>query len=878
MPTVEPWMRSQSMNGEAKDNDVGSINLKVENESVKEKKLNSAPITLDVYLNHDNERRSPTASKQPSLLGPGNRDSLICFTHNSSENEDQMNDGLLHEKKESSFNEDLEQSDKCPSSIPMDSKVNACLPDCNLTSVYLINSGDADRMVTPSKARDLTITNTTQSCSKSNVSIVAEEISSVKKKIISPKETTPNKVGGKHMDGNKRPLPPSSIERHSFREPMYHSAPYPHYGPQNGNGGTSHQCFSPSHHQGPQPPGFFGSRPALPYRPPTYLPPSPGSIPARGSHNMMPCQVSGPRPTAMMYPAPYVPFAHPGGPPPHIPSCPPPPPNYSHLHGHHSMYGSHQPYHHMSPKFHASNQQQQFHHPVVSPSGHFYNPHHHPQQQLQNNCFGPQNQNTLVSKSASNDPNAWNRMPYHHEVNHVKPINDTIIKKKGSPESVQINSSTCEQTQIIRKRSHDTDEYESENMKRANRIDDIRRTNSSVTAAEVLQKLPQAIDKSLGHQVMSDDKNGSKGAELQIATVGSSKLHSTDLSSKSPSSQDHDNLDEAFILASLSSAKVSTDSNSVDIAPPQKRGRTSLGRIVTTQLRNADSATNQLLCAAKGLTRISKVCAVTSCRDKITSQDENDQFCAWHQALFKKDGIKTEIENVSQLSTENDNSAGFHRQVNNINNNAGSNIDSIGCKDIYQHERNCMNMQMRYLPNSPNVETSMQIRKDMYSRGHVSKFPCEPLKDPIPNRFQGDIEGTKDVPIADFFTLVNFPADNRDGSNMQLRSCVMCGKFCPTSSPRKNGSGSKSHSPSSVAFIPKQNKGLCTECDVTVWVVTSNKLQIKWCKGCKNFRPWAAFGDKGHGTKCVRCRERQREKYALQKEDIKKKRKEKKSQ
>ena len=34
-----------------------------------------------------------------------------------------------------------------------------------------------------------------------------------------------------------------------------------------------------------------------------------------------------------------------------------------------------------------------------------------------------------------------------------------------------------------------------------------------------------------------------------------------------------------------------------------------------------------------------------------------------------------------------------------------------------------------------------------------------------------------------------------------------------------------------------------------------------------NFRPWAAFGDKGLATKCVRCRERQREKYAMQKEE-----------
>ena len=39
-------------------------------------------------------------------------------------------------------------------------------------------------------------------------------------------------------------------------------------------------------------------------------------------------------------------------------------------------------------------------------------------------------------------------------------------------------------------------------------------------------------------------------------------------------------------------------------------------------------------------------------------------------------------------------------------------------------------------------------------------------------------------------------------------------------------------------------------------------LEIKWCKGCKNFRPWPAFGDKGLATKCARCRHRQRTKYA----------------
>jgi hypothetical protein len=55
----------------------------------------------------------------------------------------------------------------------------------------------------------------------------------------------------------------------------------------------------------------------------------------------------------------------------------------------------------------------------------------------------------------------------------------------------------------------------------------------------------------------------------------------------------------------------------------------------------------------------------------------------------------------------------------------------------------------------------------------------------------------------------------------------------------------------------------------------SSGLEIKWCKGCKNFRPWASFGDKGLATKCVRCRERQREKYALQKEEKDKKKEDK---
>jgi hypothetical protein len=120
----------------------------------------------------------------------------------------------------------------------------------------------------------------------------------------------------------------------------------------------------------------------------------------------------------------------------------------------------------------------------------------------------------------------------------------------------------------------------------------------------------------------------------------------------------------------------------------------------------------------------------------------------------------------------------------------------------------------------------------------------------------------------------------------------MCGQACPCSAANKakkvsggkggpkasgglaalSSNGQDSGDRDDFAIIPTQNKGLCTNCDVNVWVVTNTLLEIKWCKGCKNFRPWAAFGEKGGATKCVRCRERQREKYALQKEEKEKSR------
>jgi hypothetical protein len=169
-----------------------------------------------------------------------------------------------------------------------------------------------------------------------------------------------------------------------------------------------------------------------------------------------------------------------------------------------------------------------------------------------------------------------------------------------------------------------------------------------------------------------------------------------------------------------------------------------------------------------------------------------------------------------------------------------------------------------------------------------SKRKCVPLKPPLPLKFQGDMEATKSAPVPDFGNLVNFPSHLSQKQTMSLpsgmRCCVMCGYACPCSlsnkskkAPINDKSGLTSHPGEKDAnchpyipgygTIPTQNKGLCTRCDVNVWVVVASGLEIKWCKGCKNFRPWAAFGEKGLATKCVRCRDRQREKYALQKEE-----------
>ena len=143
-------------------------------------------------------------------------------------------------------------------------------------------------------------------------------------------------------------------------------------------------------------------------------------------------------------------------------------------------------------------------------------------------------------------------------------------------------------------------------------------------------------------------------------------------------------------------------------------------------------------------------------------------------------------------------------------------------------------------------------------------------------------EAAEGTVLPDFHRLVNYPdylsksrtlgaADaGASGGSKAIggkKNCVMCGKLriCSASSLMEKGRAVATGDDGTAHIIPRQNKGLCTACDVTVWVLVEQGVEIKWCKGCKNFRRWAAFGGKGSATKCVRCRERQREKYAMQK-------------
>ncbi|KAL3784122.1 hypothetical protein HJC23_005780 [Cyclotella cryptica] len=120
----------------------------------------------------------------------------------------------------------------------------------------------------------------------------------------------------------------------------------------------------------------------------------------------------------------------------------------------------------------------------------------------------------------------------------------------------------------------------------------------------------------------------------------------------------------------------------------------------------------------------------------------------------------------------------------------------------------------------------------------VESVPCIKMEPPLPPKCESD-EASILAEVPMFSSLVNFPNARYFGN------CVMCDD--------------------SEFPVPKQNKGVCNNCDTAVWVFAETGLQIKWCKGCKNFKKWLDFGAKGYSSKCQSCRSLQAQRYALTK-------------
>jgi hypothetical protein len=113
--------------------------------------------------------------------------------------------------------------------------------------------------------------------------------------------------------------------------------------------------------------------------------------------------------------------------------------------------------------------------------------------------------------------------------------------------------------------------------------------------------------------------------------------------------------------------------------------------------------------------------------------------------------------------------------------------------------------------------TQKQIKLHRTTRfATIEAVPSIKMPTPLPPK--ADSHDTNAMAVPEFTSLVNFP-------NARFSAkCVMCDE--------------------DEYAIPNQNKGVCNNCDSAVWIYVENGMQIKWCKGCKNFRRWVDFGDK----------------------------------
>jgi len=130
--------------------------------------------------------------------------------------------------------------------------------------------------------------------------------------------------------------------------------------------------------------------------------------------------------------------------------------------------------------------------------------------------------------------------------------------------------------------------------------------------------------------------------------------------------------------------------------------------------------------------------------------------------------------------------------------------------------RNLPNLSIPAGQRVTKAEREVNKQKPIKKPNSVVAVPCMKMTPPLPPRCEGDPNPTAEVPA--FCQLVNFPTARYFGN------CVMCDD--------------------AEFSIPKQNRGVCNNCDVAIWVLNPSGMQIKWCKGCKNFRKWIDFGVK----------------------------------
>lgn len=130
--------------------------------------------------------------------------------------------------------------------------------------------------------------------------------------------------------------------------------------------------------------------------------------------------------------------------------------------------------------------------------------------------------------------------------------------------------------------------------------------------------------------------------------------------------------------------------------------------------------------------------------------------------------------------------------------------------------------------------TQKQIKLHRTTRfATIEAVPSIKMPTPLPPK--ADSHDTNAMAVPEFTSLVNFP-------NARFSAkCVMCDE--------------------DEYAIPNQNKGVCNNCDSAVWIYVENGMQIKWCKGCKNFRRWVDFGDKVSLMYCLVFMKREKEYY-----------------